>query len=65
MLQQGATIITVNCLVWMGLPEHEGMLWGRLGYIKKVRGTSPSFIEIVMPEAQKAIHGAKDEIELA
>ena len=62
-LEQGNTIITVNCLVWMGLPDHEGVLWGRLGDIEKVNSTSPRLIEIVIPEAQKAIEG--DEIEFA
>ena len=60
-LEQGKTIIMVNRLVWMGLPEHERILWGRLGDIEQVKGTSPRLIEKVMPEAQKAIQGAMDE----
>ena len=55
----------VNRLVWMGLPEHECILWGRLGDIEKVYSTSPRVIERVILEAQKAIEGAKVEIELA
>ena len=64
-LEQGATIITVNSTVWMGLPEYERILWGRLGDIETVEGTSPRLIESVIPEAQKAVEGAKVEIELA
>ena len=41
------------------------ILWGQLGDIEKVNGTSPRLIEKVMPEAQKAIQWAKDEIDLA
>ena len=62
-LEKGATIIMVNCLVWRGFSEHECILWGRLGGIEKVKGTSPRLIERVIPEAQKAIEGAKVEIE--
>ena len=39
-LEQGATIIMVNRAVWMGLPEHERILWGRLGDIEKVNSIS-------------------------
>ena len=63
-LGQGITIIKVNRLVWRGLQGHERILWGQLGDIEQVKGTSPRLIEKVMPEAQKAIQGAKDEIEL-
>ena len=64
-LEQGATIITVSHAVWMGLPDHERILWERLGDIKRVKGTSPKLIERVLPEAQKAMEGAKVEIGLA
>ena len=64
-LEQGITIITVNPLVWRGLPEYERILWGRLADIEQVESTSPRLIKKVMQEAQKAIQGAKDEIELA
>ena len=63
-LGQGMTIIMVNRLVWMGLPEHERVLWGRLGDIEQVKETSPRLIEKVIPEAQKAIQGAKFETEV-
>ena len=49
----------------MGLPEYERILWGRLGDIQAVKGTSPRLIERVIPEAQQAIERAKVEIELA
>ena len=54
----------VNRLVWMGLQEYERIWWMRLGEIEEVNGTSISFIERVIPEAQKAIEGAKVDIEL-
>ena len=43
--EQGKTINTVNRLVWMGLPEDERFLWGRLGDFEQVKGTSPRLIE--------------------
>ena len=64
-LEQGATIIMVNRTVWMVFPEHELILWGRLGDIENVTSIFPRLIERVIAEAQKAIEGAKVEIELA
>ena len=49
----------------MGLQEYERILWGRLGDIETVKSTSPRLIERVVQEAQKAIEGAKVDIELA
>ena len=53
-MARGAVIIKVNEAVWEGLPDHEHILWGRLGCIEKVKGTSPRLIERVLPEANKA-----------
>ena len=64
-MARGAIIITVNEADWEGLLHHEHILWGRLGCIERVKGTSPRFIERVLPEANKAIEKAECEIELA
>ena len=64
-MARGAIIITVNEAVCEGLPHHEHNLWGRLGCIERVKGTSPRLIERVLPEANKAIGKAECEIELA
>ena len=64
---QRNTLITVNRLVWMGLPEHAHIMSGRLGEIEPVtvKGISPRLIETVTPDVQKAIQDAKDEINVA
>ena len=58
---QRNTLISVNRLVWMGLPEHERIMWGRLGEIEPVKGSSPGLIETVTPDVQKAIQAAKEQ----
>ena len=45
--EQGITIITVNPLVWRGLPEYERILWGRLADIEQVESTPPRLIKKV------------------
>ena len=52
-MPRGAVIITVNEAVWEGLQHHEHILWGRLGCIEKVKGTSPRLIERVLLKANK------------
>ena len=64
MLQRN-TLITVNRLVRIELPEHERIMWGRLGEIEAVKGTSPRLIKTVTPDVQKAIQYAKYEINVA
>ena len=39
---QGNTLIKVNHLVWVELPEHEHIMWERPGEIERVKGTSPN-----------------------